>query len=658
VHQFFFTEGRSLYILVIDLTAVLHLHGAELRQEVMKRMKFWVESLQARAPGAVVKIVLTKGDSVPAEGCKALLKAREVVWSCIEELVTGSLDVLRTELDNLEDSAGGRGATGKERLAELRAAIESGGLRFPESDPEILVVGIPPGASRNAEGVDGQIQEAEAGWDDPPDESEWKNMLKESESMQAVSAPLHGLSAMSEGSSSRPESEQLFTTATALQAVLVDLAEANEMFTIPLPANWVKLMDWADGRQQGFSLSEHATTGSIEWSEYAQELCGKGKLFSSEKSLRQATEMLHELGYLLYYGGDGDLGKYVFMHPQKVINLLKVVVQHNFEDKVRYAAINNRIRMNLGGSDLFRQLTSKFLEEGKLDHRMLPQMWPKIGEWSLFKALLELLERFDLAYCPEVTISNKESNTQWGSHGVPSRWPEAPKQSLAAMLPLKGTPIVCRRLHFDRLLPEGIFEQLLVRCLGLDGLTLDEGRKALWRSTEAWGSGACFDCEGEVCMLLLMTRDPASSSESSTVSGGGGEMPGYIFVLSWKSRESTGLEGEGSARATGAVQKLLTELGPLLHVRYPGARFQEEVICHDYNWHQGLSDDYLLGAAAGQQLEADSALSFQEVVSSIRNSGRWRSLQERKKQWQCKTCPNVHLISTFGKRQVSYRSPN
>jgi hypothetical protein len=81
VHQFFFTRGRSLYVLLLDLTKVLHLTGVELRRAVMGRMAFWVGSLLVRAPGAVVKVVLSKSDSLSVEEFVELAGVRNIVLS-------------------------------------------------------------------------------------------------------------------------------------------------------------------------------------------------------------------------------------------------------------------------------------------------------------------------------------------------------------------------------------------------------------------------------------------------------------------------------------------------------------------------------------------------------------------------------------------------
>lgn len=632
----------------------------------MQRTAFWVESLLARAPGAVVKVVLSKADTLSAEECVELFGVRSIVQSCLDELVTGFLKALETERDMLKAVERGAGPAGESwetgrgsvRLMELDAAIASGGLKCPETDAEILPIGVPPRDSNDgSDGAgSGQKTRAEvASGSDQPDETLWDRVLIDVKGLEAEPSQPGGPLFPGQSASFALDSEQeddggeLFATVGEVQAAIVDLAAMNGSFTVTFPASWVRLIEWVEGEREGGSkVGEHPTTGSIEWRAYAEELSGEGKMFSSERSLRDATEVLHDLGYLLYYSGDGELGKNVFMDPQKVINLLKVVVQHNFAEKIRYSARNNSVGKDVGGRGRFEELTGEFLRKGTLDHRMLPQMWPGIRDWGLCKALLELLEKFDLAYGSKESVPEEN---KWGSHGVPSRWPLTPTQSLAAMFPLFGAPIVSRRLHFDRLLPEGVFEQLLVRCLGLQALLLPQGRTALWRSREAFGSGACFDCQGGVCLLLLMTRELDDSGESGTgvEVGGGGERPGDIFVMSWDSRSGT-LKGprNESTRPLEAVGQALGALAPLLNTRFPGVRFEEEVICHEPVRREGWADDDLIGAVAGKQLEEDSKISFKEIVGSIRASTGWRSLQEEETRWWCGTCQEERDVSTFG----------
>jgi hypothetical protein len=660
VHQFFYTRGRSLYILVLDLTQVLHLSGQELRRAVMQRTVFWVESLLARAPGAVVKVVLSKADSLSVEECVQLLRVRSIVRRCLETLVTGFLEALKSERDMLKARERGRELAGgshkgeKTRLEELDAAIASGGLEYPETDADILIIGVPPRESLkgfNGAGSGHTTKAEAASGSDQLDESMWDRVLLDMESPKAKPSQPGSFQEQPASFTSGPEwtvGDELFAAVDQVQAAIVDLAAIKDSFTITFPASWVRLIDWVEGeRDPGSEVGEHAKTGSIEWQAYAEKLSGDGKQFGDERSLRGATEVLHDLGYLLYYGGDGELGKHVFLYPQKVINLLKVVVQHNLAEKVRYVASNNLIEVNVGGRRLFEELKCEFLERGLLDHRMLPQVWPGILDWGLCKALLELLERFDLAYCSKE--STPERN-KWGSHGVPSRWPETPSQSLAAMFPLSGAKVVSRRLHFDRLLPEGIFEQLLVRCLGVKALSLDRCRNAFWRSKKDYGSGACFDCQGGVCVLLLMTRDLDQSGDSETMDGvgGTGELPGDIFVMGWESREGTNkAPGNESTRPHEAVCIALGALVPLLNTRFPGIRFQEEVICHRPTRRQGWSDEDLIRAGAGEHHEVDSRVSFKEIVSSIRVSTGWRSLQEENTQWWCGTCQEERDVATF-----------
>jgi hypothetical protein len=222
-----------------------------------------------------------------------------------------------------------------------------------------------------------------------------------------------------------------------------------------------------------------------------------------------ATKVLHDLGYPLYFGGDGELGKLVFVHPQQIIDLLKVIVQHNFEKKLVYGTIYKG--PEVGGKQLFEEWKRALLSEGRLDHRILPQLWKSVEDPKVYHGLLGLLERFDLAYsvvdnvCQGTSQGDKcPSLLRYGVHGVPSWWPNKPLQSLAALWPLSGGAVFARKLYFDRLLPDGVFEQLLVRCLGLERLSLKNGKKALWSSAEVWGSGACFECEEGVSGFWLV----------------------------------------------------------------------------------------------------------------------------------------------------------
>jgi hypothetical protein len=281
---------------------------------------------------------------------------------------------------------------------------------------------------------------------------------------------------------------------------------------------------------------------------------------------------------------------------------------------------------------------------------MLPHLWEGIVDLKVLHGLLQLLEKFDLAYSVEENscqASNPAgacpSKMVYGVHRVPGRWSVTPQESLAELWPLSGAAIMARRLSFERLLPDGVFEQLLVRCLGLKNLALTGGRKVLWRSGEAWGSGACFECQrglGNGCnLLVLMSRDDKRPS---------GELPGHIYFLGWKKhgRQAEKLApsyqpGTGSPKmdeALGRVLEAVTAVVTLLNERFPGLCFEEEVICPAFVW-KGLAE-----LEEGGQ----SKVTFERIVRSVNEAeAEWRTLQELEGEVAC-ACGDVHAAEFFG----------
>jgi hypothetical protein len=148
-----------------------------------------------------------------------------------------------------------------------------------------------------------------------------------------------------------------------------------------------------------------------------------------------------------------------------------------------------------------------------------------------------------------------------------------------------------------------------------------------------------------------MTRD----LDQDTVAGlgGVGELPGNIFVMAWDSRRETNpvLRSVQSNRPLGAVCKVLGALVPLLKTRFPGVRFEEEVICYEHAWQEGWSDIDLTKAGEGEQLKLQDTL-FRKIVGSIRDCTSWQSLQERRKRWRCGTCQQEDCVSMFDESRM------
>jgi hypothetical protein len=322
-------------------------------------MEFWVKSLQARTQGAILKAILSKADLSSEEEVKRLLSARELVWRCLEDLAVEHETMMRVEKQDLE---GKSGVAEEGRRNELEGFIRKEAfLKYPASSEEIVLSGIPTPIKKSEVDRETGVQKGAANEDTVDDDyvSIWRGLklpvardIDPASEMEPVAAPNfesvqeQGLGQAEHDKQEQDKQEFLKDTAP-LQAWISDLAaKERQIFEIAFLANWVQLIEWLEEKQGSLCGEGDAMKSIMKWEDFARDLAdepgervGGGKLFQSSSDLRVATEVMHDLGYLLHFGQDEELGKLVFLSPQKVIDLLKVIVQHNSEEKLQYRPV-------------------------------------------------------------------------------------------------------------------------------------------------------------------------------------------------------------------------------------------------------------------------------------------------------------------------------
>ena len=111
------------------------------------------------------------------------------------------------------------------------------------------------------------------------------------------------------------------------------------------------------------------------------------------RALLSATDLMHKLGELLYYG-DTELSSTVFPNPSFLIDMMKYVIRHDHEEALRMdpAFVDGMT------AAVFAEAKQNFIRRGILSHRLLRRMWAPLGLTdSQFERLVQLLEQFEIA---------------------------------------------------------------------------------------------------------------------------------------------------------------------------------------------------------------------------------------------------------------------
>jgi hypothetical protein len=128
---------------------------------------------------------------------------------------------------------------------------------------------------------------------------------------------------------------------SGIRDALVGLAQ-EKRFQIELPASYVKLMEAVERRMMSAGAAPF-----LDWEDFEQEMLATSGLLT-EAAYRTATQLLHDLGIVLWYDqtrgdryadgqlaqdpkGSGGLAQRVFLDPQWVVDLLKPILGHRLD---------------------------------------------------------------------------------------------------------------------------------------------------------------------------------------------------------------------------------------------------------------------------------------------------------------------------------------
>ena len=146
-----------------------------------------------------------------------------------------------------------------------------------------------------------------------------------------------------------------------LRQYLIQLALQKQ---IVIPESYIQLSESFNQYNQPFIEIENAKKMIIE---------GK-QIDMNEEEFERALEVLHNLGYLLYYfqfKGKSNFKNFIILKPQWLVDVFKSIVTVNQEK-------------------------AELIVDGWLGHEILPFLWSDV-EKSLYPFLLDLLERFKIA---------------------------------------------------------------------------------------------------------------------------------------------------------------------------------------------------------------------------------------------------------------------
>eukprot|EP01094_Clydonella_sp_ATCC50884_P021946 TRINITY_DN493_c0_g3_i1.p1 TRINITY_DN493_c0_g3~~TRINITY_DN493_c0_g3_i1.p1 ORF type:complete len:2040 (-),score=911.87 TRINITY_DN493_c0_g3_i1:136-6255(-) len=254
-----------------------------------------------------------------------------------------------------------------------------------------------------------------------------------------------------------------------LQAVVVDQPAMGEK----IPLKYLELEKLCSS--QGRILTP--PTRTWEGFEAMAEMCQIRK----PEMVRNASQLLHDLGSIVHFSQEKALSDMVILNPQWLVDVMSTVVTTKHQ----------------------------YTRQGVLLHQNLPQIWraPDFPP-SLHSTLLYLLEKFEISYYLRATQTVK-GDVYSGKSLIPSLLPEERPSDLEATFPRFPRP---KDQQFGRFIqfafiPHGFVSRLMVRLLHFTDEPL-----VFWRF------GILLEKDGQV---ILVEAHPASKRLYVTLRGAG-----------------------------------------------------------------------------------------------------------------------------------------
>ena len=477
--------------------AVVNLADYETTDECYNsRVQYWIDAIQAHAPGAKYLIVGTHADLIPSpQEIQDKTEHIADMFRLHERRIRESIEEQIMELEPHKPPL-------QEKLSSLLSLPHMDGedaLHYVE--PERVVVpkdekskkpsgtGLSGALAHSSRGTGQKLMSSRTlAFDDMKSDFE----DEKPDDLQLLQGKLDQRPMLIFGSvfsvSCEANAEGLDFLVRNIKEILKHPLEHGA--SVEFPTSYVRLTD--DINQ---SVSELGASPIMTLTELGKKYAGKKKLFSNQDKLEAALELLHNTGYVLWYKNIPTLNDTVFLSPQWVVDMIKSVIRHDM--------FTNRIDALKSVTDV-DGMSAKELEEAKrrfradaiLDIRVLYMLgiWraPQITDRERVKMLF-LMNNLDLlTFLPEnedvehsevfiplyLKQSFKDSELIQSKPKIPRdlaslfigqdrQFEAEPKQLVFA-----GSHVQYRYL-FANFYPEGVFLRLLVKVFAYAALSFE-----------------------------------------------------------------------------------------------------------------------------------------------------------------------------------------
>ena len=460
------------------------------------RVQYWIDAIQAHAPGAKYLIVGTHADLIPTQQ-EIQEKTDHIAESfrLHERRIRESIEEQIMELEPQKPPL-------QEKLSSLLSLPHMDGedaLHYVE--PEKVIVpkdeagrapagnGLSAGLKQSSQATTQKLVSSRTlAFDDMRSDFE----DEKPDDLQMLQGKLDQRPLLIFGT--------VFSVSCEANAEGLDFLVRNikEMLRHPLehgasvefPTSYVRLTD-----DISKSVAELGASPIMTLTELGKKYAGKKKLFSNQDKLEAALELLHNTGYVLWYRNIPTLNDIVFLSPQWVVDMIKSVIRHDMFTN-RIDALNSVEHVDGMSAEELEEAKLRFRSDAILDIRVLYML----GIWRAAQItdrervkMLFLMNNLDLlTFLPEnedvehsevfIPLYLKQSFKD--SQIVPSK-PKIPRD-LAALfigqdrefeaeekqLNFAGSHVQYRYL-FANFYPEGVFLRLLVKIFAYAALSFE-----------------------------------------------------------------------------------------------------------------------------------------------------------------------------------------